>query len=473
MIEIAGHAIVYPVFLAAACVAGLGITLLILAALPRYEIAFGLVLLSACLHFGSVPNIDMGSIELLLETVEVPGPAKMLRVGIIALAGAIGFLRYFRIRREAPEPIPPPFLLLAAFLLLATLSVAYSIEPRFTLVRTAEFIAFYGFLLGMYSWVRSQREIDLSLNIFFCFLVFAVIMNAAAIGLFPGKVWHWRAPDRYQGLMGHPNSLGEMCTMTYLVFLWKFRRLGLEGRVAVAALTLVALGMHVISGSRGPLAAAIAGFFFWSYFMRDRAKMTAIATAVIAAGIILTAAPSLLPSFQRGAEGDKKTSGVRDLTGRTEMWAPAIQLLARRPLTGYGYEVSGSIWDDPKLTHGLYISQWGSSKTSLHNGYLDIAIGMGLTGLALWLLILLWPLRRMFQMPVSETKALLLAFMLQFLVINIAESAISTSRSFASLGFWLMWCMALRAPECLPILQRHPPTDEPVDTALCNVRTQA
>lgn len=473
MIEVADLAIVYPVVVAAVIAGALGALLLTLGALAHYELAFGLVLLSACLHFGSVPNIDMGSLELLLETVEIPGPAKMLRVGIIAMAGAIGFLRYFRTRRDCPEPIPAALLLLALFLAQATVSIFYSIEPKFTMIRTAEFIAFYGFLLGMFSWVRSQREIDIALNLFFCFLVFAVIMNAAAIGLFPGKVWHWRAPDRYQGLMGHPNSLGELCTMTYLIFLWKFRRVGLEGRVLVGALTLAALGMHVLSGSRAPLAAAVAGLFFWSYFMRDRAKMAAIATVVIAGAFTLTVAPSLLPSFQRGAEGDKKTSGVKDLTGRTEMWVPALQLLGRRPLTGYGYEVSGSIWDDPKLTHGLYISQWGSSKTSLHNGYLDIAIGMGVTGLALWLLILLLPLPRVFRMPVSETKALLLAFLLQFLVINVCESAISTSRSFASLGFWLIWCLALRAPDCVTGAVPQPEGPAPQPAPLCHERTHA
>jgi O-antigen ligase len=72
-------------------------------------------------------------------------------------------------------------------------------------------------------------------------------------------------------------------------------------------------------------------------------------------------------------------------TGRTGIWAFAVQALQLRLPTGYGFAAfwgSGSIRDLPE---GM---EWAEYASHSHNGYLDTALAMGLPGLALLIAVL-------------------------------------------------------------------------------------
>jgi O-antigen ligase len=72
------------------------------------------------------------------------------------------------------------------------------------------------------------------------------------------------------------------------------------------------------------------------------------------------------------------------LTGRTQIWRAAQQLIAERPIGGYGW---GGAWDDGDFVR-LYISQRATwDVPSAHNGYLDALIQAGVPGLVAFLLL--------------------------------------------------------------------------------------
>ncbi len=437
--------ITIPVALAAATVGAIGLALVVLLSLRRFEIAILLVLASTWMHWFNVPNVEIVDVEAVLEGAEQGGIWTFLRVGMVAVAGLIGYLTFLRDRRETGK-LPASYILLAVFLVHALTSMAYSINPRFTLIRTTEFVAFAGFLLGFHVWLTDEERMKTALNLFCVMMIIALAVNLAAAGFAPSRVWYWRSPNRYQGLMGQPNGMGLVCMMSYLILAWKYRGGDFRDKALAVGFFVLAGGMQVLSGSRASTLAAGLGIVIWVLVLRQYTKAFALAGVCLLGLFFVTALPKAIPSLQR-EHLSSQDAEITDLTGRMEMWSLAFEVLSARPLFGYGYEVSGSVWSEPQFAKRSFVSEWGSSKTSLHNGYLDVAIGSGILGLVLWVTILFYPVPGLLRMGMSDTKAFLLGFLVQFFVLNFFESAISTSRSFGSLAFWMLWVAAIRASQ--------------------------
>jgi O-antigen ligase len=78
-------------------------------------------------------------------------------------------------------------------------------------------------------------------------------------------------------------------------------------------------------------------------------------------------------------------------TGRTEIWAFALQSLQLRLPTGYGFE---AFWGTDTIRNIPGGMEWVEYASHSHNGYLDTALSMGLPGLALLIAVLvIAPLR--------------------------------------------------------------------------------
>ncbi|AOO79978.1 O-antigen ligase family protein [Bosea vaviloviae] len=95
-------------------------------------------------------------------------------------------------------------------------------------------------------------------------------------------------------------------------------------------------------------------------------------------------------------------------TGRTEIWKFALDRLWNRPILGYGFE---GFW----RSDYVMFADIGEGETGIaqgmvhgHSGYVDLAIGLGVPGLMLGLIVLiLLPLRDHHRvLPTPENKAL-------------------------------------------------------------------
>lgn len=95
-------------------------------------------------------------------------------------------------------------------------------------------------------------------------------------------------------------------------------------------------------------------------------------------------------------------------TGRTTLWEFAGEMLARHPWLGYGYE---SFWQTPLLTNQdkAFDSAWDiRSIVHGHNGYLDIAVLMGIPALcAAVYTFLIAPLRDYMRIPLYKENVYL------------------------------------------------------------------
>ena len=144
-------------------------------------------------------------------------------------------------------------------------------------------------------------------------------------------------------------------------------------------------------------------------------------------------------SFER-----EESSSLTYLTGRTQFWLGSLELAIEKPLLGYGYAVEGKIWEDPRFQSNKSGLWMGSAKSSIHNGYLSVAIGLGLLGLIIWLAIILPPVWHVLHLSGDYYKALFLVILLQFLLTNFFETAISSSRNLESMAFWMFWVLAIK-----------------------------
>jgi O-antigen ligase len=70
-------------------------------------------------------------------------------------------------------------------------------------------------------------------------------------------------------------------------------------------------------------------------------------------------------------------------TARTDIWKFAIDHIAEKPLSGWGY---GAFWKTEAVIYGSNeANTWASEADQAHNGYLDVALVLGIPGLLLTL----------------------------------------------------------------------------------------
>ena len=81
-------------------------------------------------------------------------------------------------------------------------------------------------------------------------------------------------------------------------------------------------------------------------------------------------------------------------TGRTDIWAFALQSLQPKLLTGYGFS---SFWGSSAIQSLPEGKEWAGFASHSHNGYLDTALGLGLPGLVLLIAALVVKPLRDFQ----------------------------------------------------------------------------
>lgn len=394
----------------------------------RYEVAVFMMVLSPW-----VTAISFGATNIPVEELE-PGIRSYIRVSILLLTGLVGIITFFKLRSESKERIPFDFVILGAFILLALVSTGYSIDPHFSFVRSISFAALFAFLLGLHYWLSDKYQFDLILGILFGFVLLATFLNIGALVLLPGETWEPMG-NRFRGLWGHPNTMGAFCMLSYPLCLWKYSRASTMGRCLVAGVITALAIMHFLTGSRSSMICAILGITLWLFIKKG--KMISL-FFIVGIGFLMVSMIQVKPStFER-------ESGEDVLTGRTEFWSGAYTLILERPVLGYGYGVEGKIWVDPRFQDPELTPWSGSAKMSLHNGYISVAIGLGIIGLFLWCVILFLPLWRGIHSHSSDYKAFAMSIMLMCLLSNFVEVSINHGASIYAIFYWIAWVMAER-----------------------------
>ncbi|MCE4222451.1 O-antigen ligase family protein [Methylobacterium sp. C25] len=248
----------------------------------------------------------------------------------------------------------------------------------------------------------------------------------------PGLAGNWR------GSFGHKNAAAAVMAMLLFIGVAVFRAGG-----RVSGLAILGLACVFLVGSEGKSAFALSLVVF---------GLTGAFAVIRSFGgrVLIAIGPVLMLNvFTIGTVmSDGLASVVAALpvdstfTGRTDIWRFAIETIAARPITGYGF---AAFWGTQTVRD---VSEegatWAGYASHSHNGYIDTTLTLGAVGLVLLLVVfVLGPLRnyQKLQFETGNTGP----FATMFLQIWLFGILLSSMESFffdRSDAIWIMFLFA-------------------------------
>jgi hypothetical protein len=243
--------------------------------------------------------------------------------------------------------------------------------------------------------------------------------------------------DRFRGIFSNPNTIGVLMLATVSSSLIVWKSASRKRKFMLAIVMAAALASDLAADSRTPLVALGIGgaaYLLWKY--RTRGALAFAALLALAVAVLVVSGVDLHAYAMRG-QGD--------LTGRTDMWRFVIQQIKVHPVLGYGYETAGNV------LKGRYSPLWDrmwneGSHTSLHDGYLDHMVGVGIPATIFWLYIMLRPWVFVFRQPgdPGHLKSIALLIVIPLLIHNLTEASLGDCDGPIGVLFALTWFMAER-----------------------------
>jgi O-antigen ligase len=189
----------------------------------------------------------------------------------------------------------------------------------------------------------------------------------------------------WRGAFSHKNEASVAMVLFVFIgmFVARVRSFLLGGLIVVAALVFL-----VFTQSKTAIAMLPISLIVVALINRIRAPAIGISLGLLVVGAFVVLSVGSLFSEQ-----------VRDLldmilpdasfTGRTDIWQFALDHIAQRPITGYGF---GAFWGTHEVVYGMSgASVWANAVAHAHNAYLNLALTLGIPGSLLvtaWLVVL-------------------------------------------------------------------------------------
>lgn len=339
-----------------------------------------------------------------------------LVIGAVLLVwGAVLFKRY-RNPRFTWHRMPKPLLL---FLLLCALSIfwsAYRLETALGVAAQLLTTAFGVILATVLTWHELLRTFAtalryiLGLSLVFELVVTFIIQEPVLQNFItvnnpqrPSVLLYWshnQLPDGgpIQGIVANAALLGGFALFGLIVFAVQLRG-GLVRPVKAWFWIAVAAAVLLLTQSATiRLALVVVGvtafFVKWARLVGDKRR------PVYIVGFLLFAATLTFISVNREwmvtALGKSRT-----LTGRTEIWAKVATLANEKPFFGWGWVSHWAPWAEPfkslDTKNGLPVMH-------AHSALMDVRFQLGWVGVAIFLVLLLMTLQRLWCRAVDQPR---------------------------------------------------------------------
>lgn len=266
--------------------------------------------------------------------------------------------------------------LVLVFLLWAIASLAWSEEPAFTARRLgvlagvclAAFVASRRFSPhDTTRWVLVSTSIYLNIG----------ILSEIVLGTFHP----FSGGYRFAGTL-HPNVQGMNCAFLFMaaIFLMAEKK---RSRRLLYVLAAEALLFLILTKSRTSFVLALSAPLLCRFLAaRVSRKRAAVLAAVSVACFLTLLGDLVLPTLQEGILLGRGSNEVDTLTGRVPLWEQSLGYVAERPVQGYGYD---SFWTEEHVTDFWKEQSW--AVPDAHSAYIESALGLGLVGGFIFLLI--------------------------------------------------------------------------------------
>jgi O-antigen ligase len=362
---------------------------------------------------------------------------------------------------------------LAAFLVLATLSIAWSFYPGASALGVlAQWVTTAGavFLALCLDWPGLLRSLAnafrwiLALSLLFEFVVAAFVRRPVIplwVDYGPGpypQAFYWSRGllfhgGQIQGIQGNSNLLAMVALLALVVFGIQLADRTVRRGTGITWLVVAALCLALTRSSTvilaGVVTVVVLAFALW---MRraapDRRRpvyLSAAGLVVVALGLGIAFA-SRIPVLLGKSE---------DLTGRLTIWSQVIGLARQRPVFGWGWVSYWAPWVKP--FEGL-AKRNGVVYLQAHNAWLDVWMQLGVVGLVIVILLVLTTLGRSwflavdrprFRVRAAEPYTALALLPLLLLAALIAQS-FAESRLLIEAGWALLVVLAVKTKQSAP-----------------------
>jgi O-antigen ligase len=241
-----------------------------------------------------------------------------------------------------------------------------------------------------------------------------------------GRFYHpWTWEPLYMGVAIGKNGLGRICLVFGLGSLWRLLSAFRSGErspragalIAHGAVLAMALWLFWMADSATSLGCFLIGggliaFMSWPGLARKQTVVHLLVGAMVfftLSVLFLDAGAGILDAMGRDTT----------LTGRTELWDQLIRVNTD-PLLGAGFE---SFWLGKRASQFWEIYWWNPNQA--HNGYLEVFLNLGWTGLALLGFVMAWGYRNVVGSlrRDPELGRLRLAFFVVAVLYNLTEAA--------------------------------------------------
>jgi O-antigen ligase len=335
---------------------------------------------------------------------------------------------------------PQRLLLLVRPVLIATLcwfalSVVTSWDPALSARRLAYALVIIG-IAGMVLLVpKSPRHfadvlaVVVLIVVVACYLGVVLVpplsIHQASDVLEPELAGDWR------GVFGHKNEASAAMVLFVFIgiFVARVRSLGLGAVIVALALPFLYFTHSKTAIAALPLALIV------SIIMARAAKPAngiGVALSLLFALNLLSIGSIYIPPIHALIQAIMPDA---TFTGRTDVWKFAVDHVLQRPITGYGF---ATFWGTEQVVYGMTGATWANTASHAHNGYVDLALTIGIPGSALvtlWLIVL--PLVDYYRAPDEPESAALKMLFLRICLFAAYDSCFETM--FTQVGaLWLI-----------------------------------
>lgn len=332
--------------------------------------------------------------------------------------------------------------LLLAYPLVCLLSVLWSGSPATSLAGGVQIVM--SALIAIYlGWRFAPGRLMAAMLV--------LVTAAAVLSLANRALGLWQPVLSYSGgLLGiytNKNMLGHYSAMAALMGI----TVALMGRGEAPALlrrlapVAVLVCVAAVGLSRSMTAVLLLPCYCALLLVLNRRRLpAALRHGAVAGGILLVGLGPLalaVLGIDPLAELFRATGKDATLTGRTELWAIASDVIAQAPLTGQGF---GAFWVMDRFEPERFaVLQAGATAPSFHDFMADILVGTGLVGLAAMALLLGTVLSRAVRQWRAEPSAVATACLVTALMpmtVGLVETYMYRQHEFM-----LMWVIMLAA----------------------------
>ncbi|MDB6084125.1 MAG: O-antigen ligase [Gammaproteobacteria bacterium] len=320
-----------------------------------------------------------------------------------------------------------PFL--TAFVVLAAISVLWSIDPQVTTRRMIRIFTIWldALALGLVAWQPHRLQTVLR-RILTLVLVGSIVFVFVSPELSVETSKQAELVGAWKGLATQKNGLGSISGIALLF--WCHAWLSKESR-PIYILPCAGLAAICLVGSRSStsLVATLFAIFFLLLLLRSPVGLRRYMPYIVGLFLIALLVYSLtilqvVPGMEFMLRPITAMTG-KDLTfsGRTAIWQVVIDHIHRNPLWGSGY---GAYWTGAVPWSPSYetVRRLYFYPTEAHSGYLDIINDLGILGgvvLVGYLIVYVRQALRLFALERTQ-GALYLALVFEQLIANLSES---------------------------------------------------